>query len=402
MPVQPVQVIYQTLKMFNTEVQLSDIEMQFIVDDSYIAMDAGIVMLDSSRLRQVIVNLVTNAIKFTKTETRQRSITLCISAHAEPPAIGPKGFRYFPTEKNYTDVTISEEWGQGSVIYLRVEVADSGCGLTEEEKKNLFTRYSQASPKTHVKYGGSGLGLFISRQLTELQGGEIGVASEAGVGSTFAFYIKVRRAVGQDAHVAHETLHPGLQVLNAPHKPSASRVSSAPASLTTIASLEENSPSHWHVLIVEDNLVNQKVLAKGIKKLGCTVHVANHGGEALELLQDTKHYVGQEKSGKDLTVILMDLEMPVMDGLTCVRKIRQLEKEGLLMTHLPVIAVTANARGEQVLAAKESGMVSPSFDDGHQKLMDLLQDDVMPKPFQIRDLVPKIEALLIPRRSQRT
>jgi CheY-like chemotaxis protein len=361
MPVQPVQVIYQTLKMFNTEIQLSDIEMQFIIDESYIAMDAGILMLDSSRIRQVIVNLVTNAIKFTKTETRHKSITLTLSAHPEPPAIGPKDFRYFPTEKSYTDVTISEEWGQGTVIYLRVEVKDSGCGLTEEEKGNLFTRYSQASPKTHVKYGGSGLGLFISRQLTELQGGEIGVASEAGVGSTFAFYIKVRRAVGKDAHVANETIHPGVQVLNAPSKPPASRVSSAPAYITTMASLEENSPSKWHVLIVEDNLVNQKVLAKGIKKLGCTVYLANHGGEALELLQDTKHYDGQENNGKDLTVILMDLEMPVMDGLTCVRKIRQLEKDGLLKTHLPIIAVTANARGEQVLAAKASGMVSLPF-----------------------------------------
>ncbi|EHL01584.1 putative Hybrid signal transduction histidine kinase K [Glarea lozoyensis 74030] len=377
MPVQPIQVVNQTLKMFNTEVQMSEIEMQFIVDESYVELDAGIVMLDSSRLRQVIVNLVTNAIKFTKSETRQRTISISLSAHAEPPHDGPKDFRYFPTEKSCSDVTISEEWGQGTVLYLRFEVKDSGCGLTEEEKKNLFTRYSQASPKTHVKYGGSGLGLFISRQLTELQGGEIGVASEAGVGSTFVFYIKARRAFGKDAHIPHETIHPGPQPLNAPSKPPASRVSSAPASLTTMASLESNGPSKWHVLIVEDNLVNQKVLAKGIKKLGCTVHVANHGGEALEVLRDTKHYSGREDDGKDLTVILMDLEMPVMDGLTCVKKIRELEREGQLNVHLPIIAVTANARGEQVMAAKSSGM-----------------DDVMPKPFQIRDLVPKIEALL--------
>jgi CheY-like chemotaxis protein/two-component sensor histidine kinase len=361
MPVQPIQVVSQTLKMFNTEVQMSDIEMQFIVDDSYLTLDAGIVMLDSSRLRQVIVNLVTNSIKFTKSETRQRSIIISLSAHAEPPAIGPKDFKYFPTEKSCPDVTIGDDWGQGPIIYLRFEVKDSGCGLTEEEKKNLFTRYSQASPKTHVKYGGSGLGLFISRQLTELQGGEIGVASEAGVGSTFAFYIKSRRAIDKDARLLHEKIHVGPQVLNIPSKPSASRVSSAPASMATIASLGDNSPSKWHILIVEDNLVNQKVLAKGIKKLGCTVHVANHGGEALELLQETRHYRGREDDGKDLTVILMDLEMPVMDGLTCVRKIRGLEKDGILKAHLPIIAVTANARSEQVLAARDSGMVSPTL-----------------------------------------
>jgi CheY-like chemotaxis protein len=86
--------------------------------------------------------------------------------------------------------------------------------------------------------------------------------------------------------------------------------------------LPEASPSDWHVLIVEDNLVNQKILAAQITKLGCKTYVANHGGEALDLIRETKHYKGNEKSGKKLSVILMDLEMPVMDGLTCVRKIR--------------------------------------------------------------------------------
>jgi CheY-like chemotaxis protein len=131
---------------------------------------------------------------------------------------------------------------------------------------------------------------------------------------------------------------------------------------STPSSTEEKlDPKEWHILIVEDNLVNQRVLAEQIRKLGCTVHVANHGEEALQLLRQTKHFKEKEADGKDLSVILMDLEMPVMDGLTCVRRIREMEAEGLMRTRLPIIAVTANARGEQIAAAKDSGMVSDVF-----------------------------------------
>jgi len=133
----------------------------------------------------------------------------------------------------------------------------------------------------------------------------------------------------------------------------------------------------WYVLIVEDNVVNQKVLAHQIRKQGCQVYVANHGGEALQHIQETKYYKGNENGGKELSIILMDLEMPVMDGLTCVRKIREMQTEGLISGHVPVIAVTANARSEQVKAALDAGM-----------------DDVVPKPFRIGHLLPKIEALL--------
>lgn len=93
------------------------------------------------------------------------------------------------------DQTCGPDWGEGEEIFLEFAVQDTGRGLTPEEKKLLFQRFSQASPRTHVQYGGSGLGLFISRELTELQGGEIGVSSEAGKGSTFAFYVKCRRSI---------------------------------------------------------------------------------------------------------------------------------------------------------------------------------------------------------------
>ena len=278
---------------------------------------------------------MTNAIKFTKNE-KTRAIHISISASLEPPLVfeGLADFEYFPspTRLAKADITAGEDWGRGQVLYLRFEVKDTGCGLTRAEKKNLFTRFSQASPRTHVHYGGSGLGLFISRQLTELQGGEIGVASEPGVGSTFAFYIKARKSAppeGEDIDAA-------------------SRGISSPSVTGTGLS----------ILVVEDNLINAKVLSQQLKQAGYIVHLANHGGEALDFLKKTKYWK-DSKGEESLDVVLMDIEMPIMDGLTCARKIRELQKEGTIVNHIPVIAVSANARSEQILTAKNAGMVSP-------------------------------------------
>jgi CheY-like chemotaxis protein len=270
-----------------------------------------------------------------------------------------------------------------------MQVKDSGCGLTPEEKKKLFNRFTQASPRTHVQYGGSGLGLFISLQLTELQGGEIGVASESGVGSTFAFYVKARRAEShQNMEAIQKRLDSDLQFNARPTTNIPTNIQGHENSVSAllnvakkpVASTEqspESDPANWYILIVEDNIVNQRILAQQLRKLGSTVHVANHGGEALDLIRETKHFRGREADGKELSVILMDLEMPVMDGLSCVKKIREMEAEGLIRVHLPIIAVSANARSEQILMARETGM-----------------DDVMPKPFRILQIRTKIEGLL--------
>jgi CheY-like chemotaxis protein len=112
------------------------------------------------------------------------------------------------------------------------------------------------------------------------------------------------------------------------------------------------------ILIVEDNLVNQRVLQKQLRNKGFAVELANHGGEALDILKKSVFWSGNETTGLDLAVILMDLEMPVMDGLTCARKIRELEADGTISSHVPIIAVTANARLQQVEAALAAGMVS--------------------------------------------
>lgn len=194
-----------------------------------------------------------------------------------------------------------------------------------------------------------------NRQLAELQGGEIGVSSKAGAGSTFAFYIKSRRssssssiqkeiendrsAIKPQPHVASRSPE-AIEPLKSPTEELVAKLKttavSRPSDSVSISTLQD-----WHILIVEDNLVNQRILAQQLRKLGCKVLVANHGQEALDIVEQSTAYKGKEDSGKDLTVVLMDLEMPIMDGLTAVRLIRHLESEAKLTRHLPIIAVTA-------------------------------------------------------------
>ena len=115
--------------------------------------------------------------------------------------------------------------------------------------------------------------------------------------------------------------------------------------------------SHMHVLLVEDNVVNQTILAKQLTKAGCIVTIANHGLEALEKLKETCLW-RENVEGKKMDIILMDWEMPVMDGLACAREIRILESTGHLVGHVEIIATTANARDEQLERVLESGIVS--------------------------------------------
>ena len=115
------------------------------------------------------------------------------------------------------------------------------------------------------------------------------------------------------------------------------------------------------ILIVEDNVVNQRVLQRQLKHLGYTVQVANHGGECLDQLRRSQfwwEFGASQQDAVPIDIILMDQEMPIMDGLTATKKIRKLEEEGKLKAHVPIIAVTANARVEQIQALLDAGMVS--------------------------------------------
>lgn len=200
--------------------------------------------------------------------------------------------------------------------------------------------------------------------MSELQGGEIGVSSEAGKGSTFAFFVKAHTAsppqVQENGHDVSRHASPAAHDL----KPGKIPVS---------------------VLIVEDNAVNQRVLERSLKVKGYVTHVANHGQEALDFLKTTKLWKGNKSSSTapDIDVILMDVEMPIMDGLECARNIRNYQRTGEMRSNLPIIAASANARPEQIQMALEAGM-----------------DDSITKPFRIPELTPKIDSFAAWARAQ--
>lgn len=354
--VQPVTVVQRALKMFDGEVQTADIRLELKVDDSLRQLEVNWVRLDPSRLLQVLINLTTNAIKFT-TRQSTRIITVTLGASAQRPSkeSGANHVSYFPTRSKRNDLTTGDDWGGGEKVFIHFAVQDTGRGLSEDETKLLFLRFSQASPRTHVQYGGSGLGLFISRELVELQGGEIGVASKAGEGSTFAFYVKARKST-VPKEITNQLPSADIRKSSLPKQPAFSASVKASSQAPPLA--KPIAKDSLKILIVEDNLVNQRVLQKQLRNLGCIVHVANHGGECLDRLRESTFWAGHEHSGLDLSVILMDLEMPVMDGLTCARKIRELEANGDVVRHVPIIAVTANARSEQIDTALAAGMVN--------------------------------------------
>ncbi|KAH6697704.1 virulence sensor protein bvgS [Verticillium dahliae] len=356
----PVNIVENVLKMFEAEVQAHDIELQFSTLSAY--TDYGI-------------------------DWRRISITLTASRDLSEVK---ETSLYFPSRRSdLRNLTSDKDWGDGDEMNLHFSVQDTGPGLREEEKKILFQRFSQASPRTHVQYGGSGLGLFISRMLTELQGGQIGVVSKEGLGSTFSFFIKCRKTAmpAEESNVAANraarpgrvstptTPPPPTRMIRRPsHRPAAD-ASQSPGPVP--ASGPTPSKTGHDVLIVEDNIVNQKVLQRQLKNCGNVTHVANHGGEALDALKKCRFWTGKESEGYHLSVILMDLEMPVMDGMTCARRIRELEREGVLIDHIPIIAVTAYARPEQIEDAKAAGI-----------------DDVISKPFRIPDLTAKMNELV--------
>lgn len=366
--VMPITVAQRALKMFDGEVHKADIHLDFKVDESLERLNVEWVKLDPSRLLQVLINLTTNAIKFT-TPQEKRIITVTIGASLEQPSkLELAHVSYFPSRAKRKDLTTSPEWGTGEKVYIHFAVQDTGRGLTQDETKLLFLRFSQASPRTHVQYGGSGLGLFISRELVELQGGEIGVSSMAGEGSTFAFYVKARRSTAPP-DTLDQSPSTGFPRPPARRSFASGRVprSSRPQALITKKAVPKSS---LKILIVEDNLVNQRVLQKQLRNLGCIVYVANHGGECLDQLRETNFWAGNESTGKDLTVVLMDLEMPVMDGLECARTIRELQQEGSIVKHVPIIAVSANARLDQMEMALAAGMVQSTFYAGLSFLHD--------------------------------
>ncbi|KAH4929012.1 hypothetical protein HBI23_142600 [Parastagonospora nodorum] len=343
----PSELVASVIAMFGAELRAKSISTEVIAESSLAKLNIDHLYFDQSRVVQIFINLLTNAIKFMRADG-EKSLKIQYGATATLPRIAehlipfPADIHWAPKgEKASGAVVDGPEWGLGEVIYMVFSLSDTGIGMRTAEVDKIFQRFEQANVTTHVTYGGSGLGLFISKELTERMGGEIGVQSVPDKGSTFVFYIKTRRANLEPKKISLPLRRPSL-----------------PAS----------RPSQIRTLLVEDNVINQKVLRHHLQREDCAVQVANHGLEALEMMC---------APGAHFDVVLMDIQMPVMDGLTATREIRNLEQDGTLQGRTPIIAVTANVRQEQIECAVAAGA-----------------DHVVQKPFMAKKLVGLMRELL--------
>jgi len=253
---------------------------------------------DAGRIRQVLLNLAGNAVKF--------------------------------TERGRVLIDVEAEEVRDDVARLRFRITDTGIGIAEDQLERLFSVFTQADTSTTRKYGGTGLGLAISKRLVELMGGTIGVTSRVGEGSTFSFTLTL--PVAPESSGSERTKEAGP----------------VPVGVDLV--------KPWRVLVVEDHPVNQRVARLMLEQLGCRVDMAANGQEALDQLRLLPY-----------DVVLMDGEMPVMDGFTTTREIRRRERDG---TRQLIIAMTAKAMQGDRERCLKAGM-----------------DDYLPKPVKLEDLV---------------
>ncbi|KAF8241685.1 hypothetical protein K440DRAFT_665193 [Wilcoxina mikolae CBS 423.85] len=369
------------VSMYKAEAQSKGIEMTFIVEPAYTNLDIQWLKGDPSRVMQILLNLITNAIKFTIRKDERR-IEIRLGASLEEPA---SYGRVVFTKDGSSDISSfsGSQWGYGEVVYLIITVTDTGIGIPDEGQKNLFGRFQQA-PKTESKYGGSGsyfladsLGLYICKNMTKLLGGSIGVISTKDKGSQFSFYVTTRRGnkstMEEQPELQWLARHAGKTASSTPSKTTLNQKDQPPV----MPARRNSAVSGFKMLVVEDNVINQKVMKRQLEARGCTVYTANNGLEAVEFIQQSSLNPNAGSGAKEIEICFMDCEMPIMNGMAASQQIRQMQVSGDLSRHLPILGVSANVRGPQVQAMKDAGM-----------------DDVVSKPFSINELVRSAAALV--------
>ena len=249
------------------------------------------------------------------------------------------------TETGGIEIRLSTTQREHGTPVLRAEVRDSGIGIDTDALARLFTPFQQADNSTTRRFGGTGLGLAISRRIVELMGGRIGVDSRPGQGSTFWLELPLRQddTPRRDARV-HSEAH--------------------------ATPMLANLPAGLQVLLVEDNDLNRDLACELLKLHGLTAHTAANGREAVDVAARTD---------LALDLILMDMQMPEMDGLEATRLLRRMPHRQAV----PIIAMTANA----------------SVDD-RQRCIDAGMNDHLPKPFELTRLTQTLQRWLAPRADQ--
>ncbi|MGH9439108.1 MAG: response regulator, partial [Terriglobia bacterium] len=214
------------------------------------------------------------------------------------------------------------------------KVTDTGIGIPREKQAVIFEAFAQADGSTTRRYGGTGLGLTITRKIVEMMGGRISVESEPGRGSTFCFTLPFPVSAGTDAGLVESITGPDVAVANT-------------AARAELAGQTESSlSSPVRILVAEDNAANQKLVLYLLQKQGYTVELASDGREALAAL---------EKAGPEaFSLILMDLQMPEINGFEATAIIRQMEEDS--GRHVPIIALTAHAMKGDMERCLDAGM----------------------------------------------
>lgn len=291
--------INNVVAMFVLPAREKGVEVSYRVDPAVPGRLRG----DGHRLRQVLINLVGNAMKFTDQGRIELTVQPC-----PPPLDGAAP--------------------AGEAVWLEFAVHDTGIGIPADRIDAIFEKFTQADGSTTRRFGGTGLGLSICQQLVQLMGGEIKVESEPGRGSTFSFRVSLGLVAAQDEAVTPAPV-PGKAV-------------------TAVA-------GRGRILLVEDNLVNQRLATIMIGKQGYELEVAGDGLIALEWLKK-----------QEFDLVLMDVQMPNMDGMTATRTIREIEadpdrrREYAALCRrsapLPIVGLTAHARKEDEEACYAAGM----------------------------------------------
>ncbi len=295
-------ILYDISNILSIRAEDKGLEFSYTIDEKI----PGILNGDRYRIKQIILNLANNAVKF--------------------------------TEKGRVNIKVILHKEESDNVVLKILVEDTGIGISEEKIPKLFLSFSQIDASTTKTYGGTGLGLAISKKLSQMMNGDIGVESKLDEGSTFWFTIKVKHAEkvvdkveNEDNSIEKFEIREGLKVL-----------------------------------LAEDNVVNQKIASFNLKKLGYSIVIAENGEMAVQKFQ-------QEK----FDLILMDIQMPVMNGFDASIKIREIEKENPESDPIPIIALTANAMKGDMEKCISAGM-----------------DSYLSKPFKTNELLSTLKSFI--------